>query len=202
MRTWALLAVAVCLPGQETPTATFGTTVASTSGLRGNLYLLRKNAERLPNFKRLKPVGTIYTTALQIWPRSFQQGFPGITDRFEWFAIDYNGRIWVEKGGRYAFRLLADDGAKLSIDDSMIIDNDGVHAPLSVEGSALLSRGVHQIRVSYFQGPRDFVALVLSIAGPDNRDWRIFDTNHFQPPPDPKDWIPGKISKIQRGANW
>jgi hypothetical protein len=192
----------VCLQAQEAPTVTFGTTVTSSSGLRGDVYLLKPFTDQLPNFKRMKPVGSIYTTSLQIWPRSFEQGFPGVTNRFEWFAIDYNGRIWVETAGRYFFRLLADDGAKLYINDATVIDNDGIHPPATVEGSARLSRGVHKIRVSYFQGPRTNVALVLSVAGPDSTNWRIFDANHFLPPPDPKDWVPGKITKIQKGANW
>jgi hypothetical protein len=37
----------------------------------------------------MKPVGTIHTSSLNIPPRIFTDGFPGVTDRFEWFAIDY-----------------------------------------------------------------------------------------------------------------
>ncbi|MFN0100494.1 MAG: PA14 domain-containing protein [Bryobacteraceae bacterium] len=204
MRSHPLLLLAVasaCLRTQETPVATFGTTVAISSGLQGNLYLLSPYTEELPNLKRMRPVGAIYTTSLQIWPRNFQQGFPGITDRFEWFAIDYTGRFWVEKPGVYRFRLLSDDGSKLYINDKTLIDNDGTHAPEAVDGSAHFSRGVHRIRVSYFQGPRSHVALVLSVAGPDTDTWTIFDTNNFQPPTDPDEWLPGKIRNVKQGSN-
>lgn len=201
-RRLALALAAVSLMGQdpqEPPTVTFGTTVAISSGLQGDLYMLEPGTQELPSFKRKNSIGTIYTTSLQLWPRLFDQGFPGITDRFEWFAIDYNGRFWMERPGVYKFRLLSDDGSKLFIDGKMLIDNDGLHEPTTVEGQAEFTRGVHQIRVQYFQGPRIRVALVLSILGPGEEEWKIFDTNQFQPPPDPREWVDGKISKIKRG---
>jgi hypothetical protein len=43
-----------------------------------------------------------------------------------------------------------------------------------------------RIRVSYFQGPRDEVALVLSVARPGGR-FRIFSTKEFRPA-NPEDW--------------
>lgn len=181
--------------------ATFGTTVTSSSGLQGDVYLLPEGARRLPNFKKLKPVGRIYTTSLVIWPRAFEQGFPGVTERFEWFAIQYNGRIWVEAEGVYRFRLLSDDGTKLWIDDQLLIDNDGIHQPLAVEGSARLSRGAHRVRLGYFQGPRARVALVLSIQTPGS-EWRFFDTNQFLPPGNPAEWVEGTISGVKRGVNY
>ena len=181
---------------------TFGTTVASSSGLQGSIYLLKSGQEELPNFKRMRPVGSLYTTSLQITPRSFEQGFPGITDRFEWFAIDYTGRFWVERPGQYKFRLLSDDGSKLYINDKLVVDNDGSHMPLSLDGSATLTRGVFNIRVSYFQGPRVSVALVLSVMRPGEFDWQPFDTNHYKPPQDANEWTPGQIRDIKRGENW
>ena len=180
---------------------TFGTTVASSSGLQGDIYLLMPGADALPNFKKLHPVGTIYTTSLRIEPRSFEQGFPGITDRFEWFAIDYNGRFWIEHPGVYRFRLLSDDGSKLYINDKLVIDNDGGHPPAAINGSLRLSRGVFQLRVSYFQGPRFLVALVLAVIRPGEKSWMIFDTNSFQPPADPAEWRPGEVSEVKRGRN-
>ena len=61
---------------------TFGITVVDSSGLRGQIYLIREGSQWLPNFKKLKPVGSIYTSSLNIPPRSFTEGFPGVTDRF------------------------------------------------------------------------------------------------------------------------
>lgn len=198
-----LLAAALFrLAAQEQPSVTFGTTVVSTAGLQGDIYLLKPGTEYLPKFNKAKSVGSIFTTSLRITPRQFRNGFPGITERFEWFAINYTGRFWIETAGRYQFRVLSDDGSKLWIGDSLVVDNDGVHSPMAITGSAVLSRGVHHLRLAYFQGPRVEIALVLSIAEPNSNDWSIFDTTRFQPPADVKQWVPGKVSQVKKGANW
>jgi hypothetical protein len=166
----------------DEPAVTFGITVVSSSGFKGDIYLLQQETQYLPNFKKLKPVGSVYTPALNVPPRHFMDGFPGITNRFEWFAIDYNGRFWVSKPGRYRFALQSDDGSKLYIDGKTIIDNDGIHPPAVVIGTAKLAEGVHRIRVSYFQGPRYDVALILTVSEPNQDSWRIFNTNDYRPP--------------------
>ena len=166
------------------PLYTFGTTVAANSGFRGNVYLIKPGSRKLPNFSKLKPVGAIYTPYLCVPPRSFTEGFPGVTDRFEWFAIDYTGRFWVSTPGTYRFALTSDDGSNLYIDGKKIIDNDETHPPVEKDGNVSLNVGVHQIRVSYFQGPRFHVALVLRVAGPADSGFRIFHTDEFKPPAD------------------
>lgn len=195
-----ILVVATGLTAQDRPQYTFGTTVVSTSGLQGRIYHLKENTEKLPRLDRMKPVGMIYTNTLNVWPQAFDEGFPGITERFEWFGIDYTGRFWVEAPGQYRFSLLSDDGAKLSINDKELIDNDGTHAPSALSASASLSRGVHTIRVSYYQGPRFTVALVLAIGAP-GAAWRLFNTEDFLPPKDPGEWVSGKISDVRHSVN-
>ena len=159
----------------------FGTTVVIPGGLRGQVYHLKRNTEALPSFEKLKSKGTVYTTSLNVPPQDFQIGFPGLTDRFEWFAIDYTGRFWIAKPGLYEFLLHSDDGARLYIDDQLIADNDGIHPPADRHASLRLTEGIHRIRVSYFQGPRTHVALVLKIAGP-GEQLRVFSTDEFKPP--------------------
>ena len=152
------------------PVPTFGTTIVIPSGLRGKIYYIPRNSRRLPSFDKMKPVGTIYATALNVPSRPFNQGFPGVTRRFEWFAIDYTGRFWIQDPGVYEFSLTSDDGAKLYIDGRELIDNDGQHLPVTVQGRIDLSGGIHRMRVSYFQGPRYMVALVLKVAPPATRN--------------------------------
>jgi hypothetical protein len=185
-----LLAVLLscALVAQDEPVAHFGTTVVIPSGLRGLVYHINHNSGRLPDFSRLKPAGVpIYVSSLNIPPQSFKTGFPGVTKRFEWFAIDYTGRFWIQKPGVYRFALTSDDGSRLEIDNGEAIDNDGIHPAERRETRLELSGGIHQIRVSYFQGPRFEVALVLLIAGP-GEDFRVFSTDEFKPPANPDDW--------------
>lgn len=174
----------------------FGTTTVSTSALQGKVYLIRPGTDRLPNFDKLRPEGSVYTNSLNIWPQSFQEGFPGVTSRYEWFAIDYSGKFWIEEGGTYRFSLLSDDGARLWVDDKVVVDLDGTHSPISSSGSAHLTRGVHRLRVAYFQGPQFHVALVLAVAKPGG-PWKIFHTDDFMPPKDPEEWVKGKIKDVK-----
>jgi hypothetical protein len=194
------LAAAVSLGSawaQDQPAYTFGTTVVDSSGLQGRVYHLKPNTEKLPKLSHMRPVGSVYTNSLNVWPQSFAEGFPNITERFEWFAIEYTGRFWIEKEGRYRFSLLSDDGARLEVNNKLVIDNDGVHRAEAVSSSAVLTRGVHEIKVEYFQGPRFTVALVLAVAA-EGEPWRIFDMRDFKPPQDPAQWQKGKVSDIER----
>ncbi len=141
----------------------------------------------LPDFELMRAIATIYTAALNVPPQDFKKGFPGIANRFEWFAIDYTGNFWIARLGKYNFALNSDDGSKLYIDGTLIIDNDGVHPPTSRKGSVKLKVGVHRIRVSYFQGPRFTVALTLRVKGPSQK-WRLFSTDELKPPSDAGVW--------------
>jgi hypothetical protein len=98
----------------EAGDAKFGTTVVISSGLRGQIYFLPQNTLVLPKFEKLEPVGTIYTSSLNISPREFSEGFPGVTNRIEWFAIVYTGRFYIDKPGKYRFAVASDDGSSSS----------------------------------------------------------------------------------------
>jgi len=187
VRAFACGAVLCAAALAQEPVPRFGTTVVIPGGLRGVIYHIPHGTSRLPDFTRLKPVGSIYTSSLNVPPQGFRDGFPGVTKRFEWFAIDYTGRFWIEKPGLYTFVLTSDDGARLYIDDQLIIDNDRQHEPEDRTGSLRLARGVHRIRVPYYQGPRLQVALVLEVMPP-GETRRIFSTDDFKPPPHPEDW--------------
>jgi hypothetical protein len=209
MPTGCTLAAASCLAlslaGAQTPAirdapiTTFGVTVVDPFGLRGEIYLLHPNTDRLPKFAKLKPIGAVYTSALNIPTRDFRTGFPGVTDRFEWFAIDYTGNFYVGNPGNYRFLLASDDGSKLYIDGKEVIDNDGIHATQPETGSITLSGGIHSIRISYFQGPATQLALILAVARP-GEDWRIFSTDEFRPPRNPADWKYGDPNNLPGDA--
>jgi hypothetical protein len=185
------------------PVTTFGTTVVVPAGLRGDIYFLRPGTDHLPNFDKLEPVGAIYTSAINVPPSNFREGFPGVTTRYEWFALNYAGRFWIEKPGKYGFGLISDDGSRLYIDDAQVIDNDGLHTARSAVGAVKLAGGIHKIRVAYFQGPcrsDPCLALILAVQPPGEK-FRIFSTNEFKPPPNPEDWKFGDPSQIPPDPN-
>lgn len=50
----------------------------------------------------------------------------------------------------YTFALLSDDGSLLYIDNDLVVDNDGPHSPREVIGQKALAKGLHPIKVLYF----------------------------------------------------
>ena len=190
--------------GDQSAIPTFGVTVVAPYGFCGRLYALRASrvnqsgydcSTRLPDFQRLSPIGQIYTTRLAVPLRDFKDGFPGVTGRFEWFAIEYATRFWIETPGKYSFSLASDDGSALYIDEHRVINNDCMHSVREETGSIDLQGGLHDMRVGYFQGPRWYVALELSVKPP-SRMWRIFDTGDFRPPSNPADWKYGNPEEL------
>jgi hypothetical protein len=168
---------------EQDPVYVFGTTVVIPSGLEGKIYFISHSAKNLTELEKDKPRGTIYTSSLNIPPQDYKMGFPGIAKRLEWFAIDYTGKFWIASPGEYQWELMSDDGSLLYIDGQQVIDNSGLHPPVTLHGKTQLTAGIHTIRVSYFQGLKFSVALVLKIAE-SGKPFRVFSTEEFRPPSD------------------
>jgi len=75
------------------------------------------------------------------------------------------GYLCVQEDGIYTFGLTSDDGSRLYIGNTLIVDHDGVHGASTKTGQAALHAGYHPIRVVYFDrgGPQK---LAITIAGP------------------------------------
>jgi hypothetical protein len=144
--------------------AVFGS--GKKGALKGTLCFLPPGTQLLKNVPRCPGVGIMYANMLNVSPRRFTHGFPGVSERFEWFAIDFRGKFTVSTEGTYQFRLHSDDGSILWIDNKVVIDNDGQHPPSSKISSTSLTAGKHSIRVMYYQGPRTHVALQLFVTVP------------------------------------
>jgi len=117
---------------------------------------------------------------LNIAPRNFTIGFPGVQNRNEWFGIRYKGNFFVDSSDRYKFRLISDDGSRLLINDSLVINNDGLHSPRARLGDIHLARGYHKVQIDYFQGPARHICLILEIKN-SNEEWKVFKTDEYSP---------------------
>jgi hypothetical protein len=141
--------------------------------LNGRIYDIPPETRRLPDFAALSPVEAICVDRLDVTPRrSVYPAFPGLKDRFKWFAADFEGTFVVDHPGLYAFRLVSDDGSQLYIDDTLVVDNDGYHPPRMAFAAASIGAGRHTLRVPYWQGPGP-LALVLEVARP-GEDYHVF----------------------------
>jgi hypothetical protein len=147
----------------------FGGPLSSgVNALRGLVYFVPDGTSHLRNTVSLSPVAVLYASRLDISPRSWQSGFPGVPGgRNEWFQIMYEGDLVTSRSGAHRFEVLSDDGSRLFIDDHLVVENDGRHPPTSARGAIVLQPGKHRIRVGYFQGPRFEIALQLFVTPPD-----------------------------------
>lgn len=66
------------------------------------------------------------------------------------FSIDWKGWIRIDQDGVYRFGTKSDDGSFLRIDQQRVVDNGGLHGSREVWGEIFLKKGMHQMRVSYF----------------------------------------------------
>jgi hypothetical protein len=67
------------------------------------------------------------------------------------FSARYDGMLKIAESGTYTFRVEADDGARLIIDDQVAGEGMTPGQPNSFDTSLELSAGRHPIRVEYFQ---------------------------------------------------
>lgn len=130
-------------------------------GFGGKVYQLPEGTDKLPaDYSKVKLVGQVNALKLDVPKHDWQQGFPGIPDLVEWFAIVFDSQLAIPEDGTYEFKTISDDGSKLYIDDQLVVDNDGKHAEREVVGAQkALQKGPHRMKVEWFQGPRYSIAL-------------------------------------------
>ncbi|QDV68913.1 Cytochrome c-552 precursor [Rosistilla carotiformis] len=66
------------------------------------------------------------------------------------FATRQTASIVVPASGEYTFSIRSDDGSRLYIDGTEVIDNDGLHGFSEKSGKLALDAGLHTIVVTYF----------------------------------------------------
>jgi len=117
------------------------------SGLRSGLrYKYFEDTEEewdeLPDFGRLKPKGSGIAAKCDLTR----------AQRREWFGLTFEGFISVPNDGIYTFYTNSDDGSKLYIGSTEVVDNDYDHPMTEKSGQIALMAGVHRIKITFFQG--------------------------------------------------
>ena len=125
----------------------------AVTGLDYNYY--EGNWDNLPTFNTLTPVksGVINTPTLSV------------RNREDNFAIRYTGYISIPTDGVYTFYTNSDDGSKLLIGTTEVVNNDGGHALQERSGAIGLKAGLHAITLLYFEGGGG-QDLTVSYSGP------------------------------------
>jgi hypothetical protein len=106
----------------------------------------------LEDFCTLKPSQTPNVDKLMPtidWTTSEHFGF---ADRF---VTEVTGYLDVGTAGAYDFRLTSDDGARLLIGGTQVVDHGGKHGATPKDGSIQLAAGPHPLRVDHFDADFD-----------------------------------------------
>ncbi|MCK4748361.1 MAG: DUF5605 domain-containing protein, partial [Bacteroidales bacterium] len=81
------------------------------------------------------------------------------------FALVFEGYIRVKAEGIYSFYCNSDDGSKLWIGETMVVNNDERHGPRELGGKIGLQKGIHPITVKFFEADQGDI-LEVSYKGP------------------------------------
>ena len=126
---------------------------SSSSGLNYAFY--KGTWSTLPNFTSLTPnkVGSV---------NNFDISVATVSD---YFAIKFWGNINITTAGTYTFYTSSDDGSKLFIDGTLVVNNDGTHLAQERSGTKSLTAGLHFIEVQFFDR-NSSKSLSVKYAGP------------------------------------
>lgn len=118
-------------------------------------------------------VGNFILPNLSVPDSPSSAGFPGMPSSLqalvglEGYALDCSGYLNVPTSGLHSFKLLSDDGSRVAVEDIVIVQNQGLHAPSTVAVSGIaLNKGRARFNVVYYQGPHTQIALQLKWSGP------------------------------------
>jgi hypothetical protein len=139
--------------------------------LVADVYRLPRGSDSVATMRGRKPIKRVCLSQLDVVPRSFREGFPGMSGLIEWFGLDIRFTVNIAEAGTWDLVLQSDDGAVLSIDDVQVIDNDGLHKAQMKVARVRLAAGLRRFRVRYFQGPRESIALQLLWKRPEEADF-------------------------------
>ena len=192
-------------------------------GLIGQVYVPGIRIKRMPDFGALIPIYTFIAANLDVPVREYTKGFPTPERQtvVEDFAIRFRGVLAVDTPGRYTFWLLSDDGSKLYIDDTLVIDHDGIHSirrskgqknlsantkvsweisgydfmDMGKQGSMELTAGTHPFELQYFQGPATEIALQWFYQPPNSHRQIVPAEAIYRPG---KARVPDALKKLQQ----
>jgi cytochrome c2 len=95
----------------------------------------------LPDFGQLTPKATGGTNRID----------ETLKERGDRFGLRFEGYLRIDREGDYTFYLSSDDGSRLSIDDKVVVNHDGVHGTTLKSGKAKLAAGLHAVTVDFFE---------------------------------------------------
>jgi hypothetical protein len=70
----------------------------------------------------------------------------------DYFNFEFDGYLYITAGGVYQFRTTSDDGSRLTVNNQVIVDNDGLHGNITVtSANQSLNTGPQLVNVKFFE---------------------------------------------------
>lgn len=137
----------------------------SVNGLDRKRYL--GTWDLLPNFGTLTPSATDTSSSF------------AITTGVDNFGYVFSGYVNAPADGTYTFYTASDDGSKLYVGSTEVVNNDGLHGEVEKSGTIGLKAGKHALKVTFFEKNGGEV-LKVSWAGPNLAKALIPDNQLFR----------------------
>lgn len=115
--------------------------VAATVITALNYAQYHGNWNNLPNFNSLTPVTTGTVSNFSLSPRT----------KDDQFGFVFSGVIQIPTTGSYTFFTSSDDGSRLYLNNTLLVDNDGLHGTQERSGARTMNAGYYPIRVEFFE---------------------------------------------------
>jgi S1-C subfamily serine protease len=114
-------------------------------GLQYRLY--RGRFVKCPDFEKLKPAatGTVADHRLN--------QIPALPD--DDYALVLEGYLEIPETGVWSLAIGSDDGSRLLLDCELVADNDGPHPMQFTSGRGRLEKGLHPVRIEFFEATGD-----------------------------------------------
>ena len=179
-----------------------GSAIAYESGLTFRLYDIQQNMDQLYPLVPGQTPNVDQKRSSIDWSTSAD--FAGYTAQF---LVECFASLNIPTAGSYEFRLTSDDGSELWLNETLVIDHDGLHGATPMDGSITLSAGLHPLKLRFFQDGGGF-ALKLEWRPPGAADFATVPASAFLTPsgvtrvvaPGKKNLIvPGDLSRPGNG---
>ncbi len=135
---------------------------AVAAGLDARYYSTGVLLTNLPNFSALTPYLTTTVTDLNFPSTNGAFASSGMTNGV---SALFTGYVTVPQSGFYTFYTNSDEGSRLLIGSTVVVDNGGLHTMRERSGLIGLKAGTHALSVEYFERS-GACGLITSYEGP------------------------------------